>query len=705
MNFKKKTVTGALCILMTILMIVTMISAVTVFAEDSSSLAPTGAAYVYCRNTAGWSTVYAYAWTSGAADQNAAWPGVAMENIGDNVWRCEVSADYANIIFNNGNGTQTGDLTCYTTSKIYDNSTNTWESYSSGETLPTTATSAVTTDLRAFCKNDAGWSTVYAYCWNSTTDSNAAWPGTAMTNIGDNVWRYDLSKSYANIIFNNGNGTQTADLTYPGSGYIYNNSSNSWSTYEDTEDPTSTTVKPTSSTTSTSSTTPTSSPSGDIIVFLKNSAGWSSATAYCWNSDSDNNKSWPGAAMTNIGDDVWQYVLPKSFAKIIFSNGGQSQTGDLTIPGSGYIYDNKTNKWEIYDLSPIRIMSYGTDIKSPQYKGCEIAVSTEAYSDGATLSYKFSIKNDSTSAVTVLQAFSYESTAKWTPSAVGTYTIIIDYKDSLGNTNQREISYVIEDDTNVEAPIIKKVTPGNGDYILRDSECNVDVTAGGGNTGTKLLFYKYTLEDATGNTVNVPYYTTSKTYKFTPSATGTYTLTVSVQASDVSNTTAEKEIQLECVSSYPSGEFAVKSLIADGSTVPGSTVTLSASASGGTSPYTYQFLINNKSVQNYSSKNTCTYTFTAAGSYTVKVNVADSAGSTASKTMTVNIAEESEIVKGDADGDGDITVMDATLIKRYLAGYTDVSALVAANCDTDGDGDITVVDATMINRFLAYNEW
>ena len=55
---------------------------------------------------------------------------------------------------------------------------------------------------------------------------------------------------------------------------------------------------------------------------------------------------------------------------------------------------------------------------------------------------------------------------------------------------------------------------------------------------------------------------------------------------------------------------------------------------------------------------------------------------------------------GDVDGDGDITVLDATAIQRRLASLS-TEAFNEAAADTDGDGDVTILDATLIQRYLA----
>ena len=55
---------------------------------------------------------------------------------------------------------------------------------------------------------------------------------------------------------------------------------------------------------------------------------------------------------------------------------------------------------------------------------------------------------------------------------------------------------------------------------------------------------------------------------------------------------------------------------------------------------------------------------------------------------------------GDADGDGEVTVIDATVLQRQLAGIT-VNAFDAAAADADGDGEVTILDVTLIQRWLA----
>ena len=69
---------------------------------------------VYFTNNNNWSKVYAYTW--GGSKKTAAWPGDAMTYVDTNqynqaVYKITISADIKGIIFTNGTGNQTVDIT------------------------------------------------------------------------------------------------------------------------------------------------------------------------------------------------------------------------------------------------------------------------------------------------------------------------------------------------------------------------------------------------------------------------------------------------------------------------------------------------------------------------------------------------------------------------------------------------------------------
>ncbi len=67
----------------------------------------------------------------------------------------------------------------------------------------------------------------------------------------------------------------------------------------------------------------------------------------------------------------------------------------------------------------------------------------------------------------------------------------------------------------------------------------------------------------------------------------------------------------------------------------------------------------------------------------------------------VSLGNESEFIIGDADGDGKVSVADATFIQRHIAQLTSIDEDRLTCADTDKDGRISIVDATTIQRFIA----
>ncbi len=56
---------------------------------------------------------------------------------------------------------------------------------------------------------------------------------------------------------------------------------------------------------------------------------------------------------------------------------------------------------------------------------------------------------------------------------------------------------------------------------------------------------------------------------------------------------------------------------------------------------------------------------------------------------------------GDVDGDENVTVMDATLIQRYLAQAHDFDLMKQQMADVDADGTVSVMDSTYVQQFVA----
>ena len=75
------------------------------------------------------------------------------------------------------------------------------------------------------------------------------------------------------------------------------------------------------------------------------------------------------------------------------------------------------------------------------------------------------------------------------------------------------------------------------------------------------------------------------------------------------------------------------------------------------------------------------------------------ANAVAAKGDTAPVAD-SGFKLGDADNDGDVTILDATVIQRFLVQLS-VPSFNEAAADTDSSGDVDITDATRIQRFIA----
>jgi len=75
--------------------------------------------------------------------------------------------------------------------------------------------------------------------------------------------------------------------------------------------------------------------------------------------------------------------------------------------------------------------------------------------------------------------------------------------------------------------------------------------------------------------------------------------------------------------------------------------------------------------------------------------------STEDPTELPTTPEPSEYLRGDYDGDGEITILDATKAQRVLAELDPRDDDFLAKVDADGDGELQIVDATRIQCFIA----
>ena len=181
--------------------------------------------------------------------------------------------------------------------------------------------------------NAANWTTVNVYAW--TTDPNASWPGLEAAKEAEQIAGYDVysytveAGTYANVIFNNGSGQQTADLVWTAGKYYVKDG---WYTKEEAE-------------------AKLAAPVEYESVYFVDNQGWGKANIYTWTPEV---ATWPGVAMTKEADklagyDVYSYTVEKgtSFGGMLFNNANGVQTGDLKwTAGKYYVKDGWYTKEE-----------------------------------------------------------------------------------------------------------------------------------------------------------------------------------------------------------------------------------------------------------------------------------------------------------------------------------------------------------------------
>ena len=184
------------------------------------------------------------------------------------------------------------------------------------------ATSAWAAKERVYFVNTPGWSTIKVHAWGGSA-TGTSWPGATATKDswqwnGKDVYYLEAEEgAYKNCIFNNGSGTQTADLAWKAN-YVYwfantddkNSGDNKWIPVEVAQ----------------------ANTTGTKIYFV-NKQGWSTVKVYAWGVNVNANAGWSGVNMTKEtfqlnGYDVYSYIADKEYDFCIF-NDGSSQTSDL----------------------------------------------------------------------------------------------------------------------------------------------------------------------------------------------------------------------------------------------------------------------------------------------------------------------------------------------------------------------------------------
>ena len=190
------------------------------------------------RKPASWGNNVNVYWYNNATNQTLSgtqgWPGQGMANISGTPWYsftltppAGVAAQNLSLVFNDGNGNQSADLS---------RSTDGWYangSWSANCPFDCTPAGGGSNTYKVRFRRPTSWGTnVNAYLFSSATNATLSgtqnWPGQGMTAIGNRWYEYTVTipsgvnASDINFVFNDGNGNQTADTQRGTDGWFNN---------------------------------------------------------------------------------------------------------------------------------------------------------------------------------------------------------------------------------------------------------------------------------------------------------------------------------------------------------------------------------------------------------------------------------------------------------------------------------------------------
>lgn len=259
------------------------------------------------------------------------------------------------------------------------------------------------------------------------------------------------------------------------------------------------------------------------------------------------------------------------------------------------------------------------------------SVTLDGSAAGGIKGYQYSMlyKLTSASSWTTLSAYSTTASATFTPEQAGTFDLCIKVKDKEGTEVKKFFTLTVNNAIANNSSIIDNaVTLGETVVILGSST--------GGNGG---VTYKYEQKLSTASTwTTIANYSTKSAATFKPSATGTYN--VRITAKDSAGTTAAKTLNVTV-----SDVLANTSSLSADKINLGETVTVNASATGGSGSYTFAYYSKEftqkswSTISGFGTNATASFTPEKAGYYQICVKAKDSDGTVAKEYYNVVVGE------------------------------------------------------------------
>ena len=271
---------------------------------------------------------------------------------------------------------------------------------------------------------------------------------------------------------------------------------------------------------------------------------------------------------------------------------------------------------------------------APYYVNKPIAISTSDATGGTgTITYKIEVGSE------VVSDYSSTKSVNWTATTEGTYTVKVTAKDTVGKIDTATKQVVIEKEIIQINPLI---ITSFSTSLTSPRKAGTPITLSASGTGEGEVSYKFTVSDGT-TTTTVKNFSTTGSAVWTPTKAGTYKVIVAIKDSTT------RVVYRSTSYTITAAESVVVSKITTDKVSPqvaGTPIKITATAvSSQGSPLTYKFTVHEgllgfKTIKDYSSLNSATWTPTGSGLCTIVVEAKDALGNRAFNTLTYNISAQ-----------------------------------------------------------------
>ena len=512
-------------------------------------------------------------------------------------------------------------------------------------------------------KLPSGWSSANIYVYDesgSTVKELAAWPGAAMTNEGNGVYSYTLPEGWGDntqVIFNNGNNqipaAQEPGFVLPtGSTMIYENGT--WKNAG-------VVVKePVVSSSVVSGT--------EFINSLQVTLNAENTTKATYSINGGVAKTYTNGQKITLGSDI---AVGETVKLTLVGENSEGKTVTKT-----YTYKKVAKPIVTTSVAKIKLPSGWSSANIYVYDESGSTVKELAAWPGAAMTnegngvYSYTLPEgwgDNTQVI--FNNGNNQIPAAQQPGFVLPAGNIGTYADGR---------WTLEEEIIPTEPIeINSFTTNKTSPQIADTTITLTADANG---GAGALQYKFVAKNiSTGNEKVISNFSSSNSVKWTPTVAGTYEVKVIVKDS-------------EDATEYKTIEFVVAERVSDitlsqikidkDSCVVSEEVVLSAEATGGIGNLSYKFYYEKDSeyvvIKEYSSENSVVWTPTEAGTYSVRVEVRDSAGNV--RMSGKNFVVESKLkVSGVTLSKEDIKVGETVDITTIALGANNIKYRVAVH--------------------------